>query len=157
MWGISICKVNLLIYIGIYITCKHLKIFDASYLTDKSFNTISKLPNLKKISLHQLENVPAEYLNEFFFKMNMSNLEEICIQGSKFVTYKHLEVLASRMPPKVHRISFTRCYNLKVPESTLKALMKCPSLKTLGFEREYIKRIPKETLLEFNKTVNINL
>ena len=143
--------------IGLCQKLEQLKIFDASYLTDKSFGTISKLPNLKKISLHQLFHMPAEYLNEFFLKMNMTNLEEICIQGSKFVTYKHLEVLASRMPPKVHRISFTRCYNLKVPESTLKALMKCPSLKTLGFEREYIKRIPKETLLEFNKTVNISI
>ena len=68
-----------------------------------------------------------------------------------------LEVIAKRLPPKVHKMSFTSCHNLQVSGSTLKALMKCPSLKTLGFELDNLKWIPKETLQEFNKTVNINL
>ena len=134
---------------------EYLEIFDASCLKAETFHQISKLPNLKKLNLHQVG--PAAKSLTKFLNTDMINLEEIYIQGSEFVTNKFLEVLVSRLPPKVNKMSFTGCLNLKVSESSLKDLMKCPSLKTLGFEEENLKYIPKDTLLEFNKTVNIKL
>ena len=126
-----------------------LEILDASFISNATFPIISKLPNLKRLTLKALQNVGNE-LDTLFQNMNLEKLEYLHIQG---LYHLSLEALSNRKPSNLKEIWISTGMNLKLQESTLNNLKNCPKLKKIGLKWSNLDAISTYQLQEFNKNI----
>ena len=131
-----------------------LEILDATYITNTTLTMISKLPNLKQLSFGKL-GPDATELDNFFKQINSEKLEYLYIDGSEILTEEILQTLFDRTLPNLEAIWFSNCPNLKIQESTLKNLKKCPKLGRVGFEWSNLSGVSTQFLREFNEQISV--
>ena len=126
-----------------------LEILDTSFISNATLTIISKLPNLKRLTLKALQNVGNE-LDTLFQNMNLEKLEYLHIQG---LYHLSLEALSNRKPSNLKEIWISTGMNLKLQESTLNNLKNCPKLKKIGLKWSNLDAISTYQLQEFNKNI----
>ena len=133
-----------------------LEIFGATFISNSTLTMISKLPNLKRLTLKKLENSRTEF-GAFFQKTNLEKLEYLHFEGWYYISNEALQSLSNRKPPNLKEIWILTGQNLKLQESTLNNLKNCPKLKKIGLKWSNLDGISTYQLHEFNKDIAIFL
>jgi len=130
-----------------------LEVLDGTYITYETLFSISKLPNLKHLSLSRL---PASGFGKLFQEIISEKLEFIHIDRTDLWEDK-LRIFSERAYPNLKEILFRNCRNLDLREITLENLKKLPKLQKIGLEWLNVCRCSLGFLQDFNEKISINV
>ena len=152
---------------------EEIRIQDASFVTNEDLDTLSHLPKLQKLELVKLgyldmddlssgqyertmeEKKPLE-LSMFFENLNTDNLKFLSISQCEIITEDNIKTLSENGCPKLVKLVFEKCPNLKLQEKTLKNLVEnSPQMQSVQFHWKMITQISDKFWNELSKKIII--